>query len=109
MHNKKAYAEHITTVREFLMKSAGLSVLEFPSEFDETSEFARMGPLPPDNFVLKSLAETIGVALQAYTDIQVDLGLWPEHEPRFARCSCCRNLVAPEATSKATTKKKGKP
>ena len=70
MHDKRKYAEHLTILREFLLKSAGLSVLEFPSEFDDTSEFAKMGPQPPDNWVLKALAETIDVALEAFGDIQ---------------------------------------
>jgi hypothetical protein len=78
--DKKAYAKDIQRLREYLLRSTGLAVLEVPDRLDAKSEFAEMGPTTLDNWTLKALAETIEVALEAFGAIQKVLGL-SRHDP----------------------------
>ena len=84
MQDSKAYAKSIDRLREFLIRSVGLAVLEFPEKLNPKSEFAKMGPTTWENHKLKGLAETLDVVLEEFTAIQLSLGLSRyDGAPRF--------------------------
>ncbi len=85
MQDKQAYAKNIDRLREYLLRSTGLAVLELPGHLDLKSEFAQTGGTTHDNHVRKSLAETLSVALIAFDDVQRAVGLPYNYEPRFER------------------------
>ncbi len=107
MQDSKAYAKSIDRLREFLIRSVGLAVLEFPEKLNPKSEFAKMGPTTWENHKLKGLAETLDVVLEEFTAIQLSLGLSRYDAHRVSR----DGQSEPKPARKTTTKqpRKAKP
>jgi hypothetical protein len=105
MQDPKAYAQNIQKLREYLLRSAGLATLEFPEKLNPKSTFAKMGPTTLDNHVLKGLAETMNVALEAFNDVQLSMGLSRyDPAPRFDGLK----VGTPKGTKTTAKQRKGK-
>jgi hypothetical protein len=87
MRSKKDFERNVHKLRHSLMTAACISSCGVPDTLRAGSEFSRMGPDTGHNRELKSIAEYIDGAMEAFNGIQIAMGLGNEDQARFEHCS----------------------
>lgn len=93
MRSTKDFKKHARDLRHHLMTAACIAACGVPDTLRAGSEFSRMGSDTGHNRELKSIAEYIDGAMEAFNGIQIAMGL-SEDQPRFEHCSTglCRRF-----------------